>query len=132
MKWESSRHQRQPESRWAHRKLARHVTTLVHGGRSRFESFSRSQLGLEPYCFFFCSRRSAEKGLRSAERVTAALYSKSLDSLLELDAAELMETFRGATVVELLLQPATSLLDVAMRAKCFANEGLFVSLVATL
>ncbi|KAK4035880.1 hypothetical protein OUZ56_027960 [Daphnia magna] len=84
-----------PESRIAHRKLAQQVTLLVHG----------------------------ENGLQSAERITAALYSKSADSLAQLQPNELSETFRGATMVDILLEPATSVLDMVMKANCFANEN---------
>ncbi|XP_046642046.1 tyrosine--tRNA ligase, mitochondrial-like [Daphnia pulicaria] len=84
-----------PESRVAHRKLAQQVTLLVHG----------------------------ENGLKSAERITEALYSKSADSLARLHPSELNETFRGATMVDILLEPATSVLDMVMKANCFANEN---------
>lgn len=64
-----------------------------------------------------------EEGLKSAERITAVLYSQSSESLAQLQPSEISETFRGATVVELLLEPATSILDLVMKAKCFANES---------
>lgn len=66
---------------------------------------------------------STENGLQSAERITAALYSKSADSLAQLQPNELSETFRGATMVDILLEPATSVLDMVMKANCFANES---------
>ena len=65
--------------------------------------------------------------MKSAERITAALFGDSLDALGQLDADELMETFRGASVVELLLHPAMSLLEMAMKAKCFTTESKFVA-----
>lgn len=66
---------------------------------------------------------STENGLKSAERITEALYSKSADSLARLHPSELNETFRGATMVDILLEPATSVLDMVMKANCFANES---------
>ena len=65
--------------------------------------------------------------MKSAERITAALFGDSLDALGQLDADELTETFRGASVVELLLHPAMSLLEMAMKAKCFNTESKFVA-----
>ena len=41
--------------------------------------------------------------------------------------SEIRETFRGATLVELLLEPATSVLDMAMKANCFANESKVIT-----
>lgn len=66
---------------------------------------------------------STENGLKSAERITEALYSKSADSLARLQPSELRETFRGAAMIDILLQPATSVLDMVMKANCFANES---------
>lgn len=68
---------------------------------------------------------TVEEGLRSAERVTAALYGKSSQVLSNLNISEMEETFRGASIVELLMQPATSILDMAMKARCFANESQY-------
>lgn len=67
--------------------------------------------------------------MKSAERITAALYSQSSDSLAQLQPSEISETFRGATVVELLLEPATSVLDMVMKANCFANESNFLNML---
>ena len=67
----------------------------------------------------------AEEGLRSAERITAALYSGSSESLAELKPNEIAETFKGASCSELLLEPATTVLHMVMKAKCFANESSY-------
>ena len=61
--------------------------------------------------------------MKSAERITTALYSSSPDSLTKLSTKEFKETFRDASLVEILLEPATSVLDMVMKAKCFANES---------
>jgi len=90
-----SKQNAKPESRVAHRRLAQQVTLLIHG----------------------------ESGLDSAERITAALYGKSISSLAQLQPSEIKETFKGASVVEILLEPATSILDLAMKAKCFSTEN---------
>nr|CAD7439483.1 unnamed protein product [Timema bartmani] len=89
------KHQTKPELRIAQKKLAEQVTLLVHG----------------------------EEGLHSALQSSATLYEGSLESLGKLNTSELSHLFEGATVCELLLEPGTTLLDLALRAKCFATEG---------
>nr|CAD7430564.1 unnamed protein product [Timema monikensis] len=89
------KHQTKPELRIAQKKLAEQVTLLVHG----------------------------EEGLRSALQSSATLYEGSLEALGKLNTSELSHMFEGATVCELLLEPGTTLLDLALRAKCFATEG---------
>ncbi|XP_004533800.1 tyrosine--tRNA ligase, mitochondrial [Ceratitis capitata] len=88
-------HQREPEKRKAQTILAEDVTLLVHG----------------------------EKGLKQAERVTDALYKGNVEALGELNYEEVKQTFVGAAVVEILAEPGMSMLQLAMKAKCFNNES---------
>ncbi|KAH8283493.1 hypothetical protein KR018_004146 [Drosophila ironensis] len=87
-------HAREPEKRKAQTLLAEDVTLLVHG----------------------------ENGLKQAERVTNALYKGNVEGLAELNYAEIKQTFQGATVVDMLTEPGMSILQLAMKAKCFPTE----------
>ncbi|XP_017835822.1 tyrosine--tRNA ligase, mitochondrial [Drosophila busckii] len=94
-------HAREPEKRKAQTLLAEDVTLLVHG----------------------------ESGLKQAERVTNALYKGQVDGLAELNYAEIKQTFQGATVVDLLNEPGMSILQLAMKAKCFPTENDAVRII---
>lgn len=96
------KHKKQPEHRIAQRKLAEKVTLLVHG----------------------------EEGLQSALRATAALYEQTIDSLVQLGEQEISRVFAGAKKCELLLQPGTTTLEVALRAGCFTNERDAVRIIS--
>lgn len=61
--------------------------------------------------------------MKSAERITAALYSNTIDALAALKPDEITESFKGATFVEILLQPGITVLDMVLKAQCFANES---------
>lgn len=61
--------------------------------------------------------------MKSAERITAVLYSNSIDALAALKPDEITESFKGATFVEILLQPGITVLDMVLKAQCFANES---------
>nr|XP_016929801.1 tyrosine--tRNA ligase, mitochondrial [Drosophila suzukii] len=87
-------HAKEPEKRKAQTLLAEDVTLLVHG----------------------------ESGLKQAERVTNALYKGNVEGLAELNLAEIQQTFQGATMVDLLTEPGMSILELAMKAKCFPTE----------
>ncbi|XP_016974352.1 tyrosine--tRNA ligase, mitochondrial [Drosophila rhopaloa] len=87
-------HAREPEKRKAQTLLAEDVTLLVHG----------------------------ENGLKQAERVTNALYKGNVEGLAELNLAEIQQTFQGATMVDMLTEPGMSILQLAMKAKCFPTE----------
>ncbi|KAI8040133.1 hypothetical protein M5D96_007563 [Drosophila gunungcola] len=89
-----SEHTREPEKRKAQTLLAEDVTLLVHG----------------------------ENGLKQAERVTNALYKGNVEGLAELNLAEIQQTFQGATMVDLMTEPGMSILELAMKAKCFPTE----------
>ena len=87
--------QERPEARHAQKKLAESVTTLVHG----------------------------EEGLRSAKRVTNAIYSRDPEALVLLADAELRSMFRHSPVADLTMESGMTTLDLAMAAKCFRTEG---------
>lgn len=65
-----------------------------------------------------------EEGLKQAERITEALYKGDLMSLATLNCSEIQATLKGATLVELLAEPDITILQMAMKAKCFHNEGI--------
>jgi tyrosyl-tRNA synthetase len=77
---------RQPEQRAAQKTLAREVTLLVHGA----------------------------DGLRSAENITAALFSGDVAAL---SATELVEAFTDVPSTELDYQPEVGLVDLLIAAK---------------
>ncbi|XP_039452437.1 tyrosine--tRNA ligase, mitochondrial [Culex pipiens pallens] len=89
-----ARHQRTPELWEAQKRLAQELTLLVHG----------------------------EEGLRKAENISDALFSGNVQALGELEVRDIKQTFGGAPLVEILPEPGLSVLDVAMKAKCFRNE----------
>lgn len=55
--------------------------------------------------------------------MTNALYKGNVDGLAELNYAEIKQTFQGAAVVDLLTEPGMSILQLAMKAKCFPTES---------
>ncbi|GAB0095386.1 Tyrosine--tRNA ligase [Sergentomyia squamirostris] len=88
------RHKSTPEAREAQKKLAQEVTVLIHG----------------------------EDGLKTAENVSEALYGGNIQTLGELSYEDVKTTFQGATITELVMEPGFSVLDVAMKAKCFPTK----------
>lgn len=88
-------HRKSPEKRKAQTILAEDVTLLVHG----------------------------EAGLKQAEKVTDALYKGNVEGLGELNYNEIRQTFAGASVVEILPEPGLSILQMALKAKCFPTES---------
>lgn len=95
-------HKRVPELREAQKALAEEVTVLVHG----------------------------QKGLKTAQKVTSALYKGSIDALGELNYNDVKQTFAGATIVEILAEPGISILDLAMKAKCFPTQSDAMRIIA--
>jgi len=55
--------------------------------------------------------------------VTNALYKGNVEGLAEMNLAEIQQTFQGATMVDLLTEPGMSILELAMKAKCFPIES---------
>ncbi|VVD04555.1 unnamed protein product [Leptidea sinapis] len=89
------KHSQHPQERYPQQCLAEHITKLVHG----------------------------EEGLVRAREATSAIYSKDINSLISLSSTELEQMFEGAPIVTLLLSPALTVLDLGMKAKCFATES---------
>jgi len=54
---------------------------------------------------------------------TSALYDKSIETLSTLSVSDVLKIFNGATVVELMLEPGITVLNMAMKAKCFLTES---------
>ncbi|XP_024887256.1 tyrosine--tRNA ligase, mitochondrial isoform X1 [Temnothorax curvispinosus] len=87
-------HMNDPEQRRAQKLLAEQVTLLAHG----------------------------EDGLLAAKRASAALYDKSIESFVRLNASELTDVFEGATIVEILSEPGITVYELAKKAKCFKTD----------
>ncbi|XP_068145088.1 tyrosine--tRNA ligase, mitochondrial isoform X1 [Drosophila tropicalis] len=94
-------HQKEPEKRKAQTLLAEDVTLLVHG----------------------------ENGLKQAERVTNALYKGNVEALAELNYAEIKQTLQGAILVDMLKESGMSILQLAMKSKCFPTENDAVRII---
>ncbi|XP_050424168.1 tyrosine--tRNA ligase, mitochondrial [Adelges cooleyi] len=88
------KHQTEPQKRIPHEKLARIVTTLVHG----------------------------EAGLEEALMATSVLYDNNVENLGKIKPDDISKIFSGAVVVELYLEPGITVLQLAMKAKCFLTE----------
>ncbi|CAG2060658.1 unnamed protein product, partial [Timema podura] len=122
------KHQTKPELRIAQKKLAEHVTLLVHG---ELDSRKIEELELKAWrTDSMALKRGEERGCLMERKVSILpcnpvlpIYEGSLEALGKLNTSELSHLFEGATVCELLLEPGTTLLDLALRAKCFATAG---------
>lgn len=87
-------HMNDPEQRRAQKLLAEQVTRLVHG----------------------------EDGLLAAKRASAALYDKSIESFVRLNASELRDVFEGANIVDILCQPGITVYELVKKARCFKTD----------
>lgn len=87
-------HRRNPELREAQKILADNLTLLVHGTAA----------------------------LEKAHMISDALYKGDINALGNLDHREMAQLFSGAPYNEFFMEPGTTMIDAAMRAKCFANE----------
>lgn len=63
-----------------------------------------------------------ETGLQEALLATSALYDNKIETLCKLSANDVLNIFKGATIVELMLEPGITVLQMAMKAKCFLTE----------
>lgn len=66
-----------------------------------------------------------EEGLEAALKATSALYDHTPESLMNLTAEDISNTFQGAKICDLLLQPGTTTLDLSLQAGCFTNESKY-------
>ncbi|CAH4032571.1 unnamed protein product [Pieris brassicae] len=89
------KHKNHPEDRYPQQCLADQLTVLVHG----------------------------EEGLKKARIATEAIHSKNVKSLITLSSIELEQVFEGAPVTQLLLSPGITVLELGLKAKCFATEA---------
>lgn len=88
-------HRQKPELRMPQKRLAEQVTLLVHG----------------------------EEGLQKAQEATLALYEGSITALGQMNTEDIAQLFSGATTVSLLPEAGQDVLDLAMKARCFATKG---------
>jgi tyrosyl-tRNA synthetase len=51
------------------------------------------------------------------------LYDNSIETLSTLKINDIFKIFNGATTVELMLEPGITVLQMAMKAKCFLTES---------
>ena len=61
-------------------------------------------------------------GLEKAESITNALYSGEISALGTLSDKEILQVFSGATFIEVFMEPGTTMIEAAMKAKCFPTE----------
>ncbi len=73
--------------------------------------------------FFFFSKIILEIGLQKAETISTALYKGSLEALGKLSHKDVRECFAGATICEILQTPGMTVLDAALKCKCFKGES---------
>lgn len=76
-----------------------------------------------------------ERGLSAAKKASEALYSENIQALGTLEPSEVKKLFQSssssiASFSEVYLEPGTSVLDMAMKAKCFNSEGITLLLFA--
>ncbi|XP_050520707.1 tyrosine--tRNA ligase, mitochondrial isoform X2 [Daktulosphaira vitifoliae] len=89
------RHNLEPQKRLPHEKLAQNVTKLVHG----------------------------VSGLQEALMATSILYDKNVENLGKINCNDVSKIFSGAEVVELYFEPSLTVLEMAMKAKCFLTDS---------
>ncbi|XP_050098184.1 tyrosine--tRNA ligase, mitochondrial [Anopheles aquasalis] len=89
-----ARHRRTPELWEAQTLLANELTRLVHG----------------------------EEGLQKAKAISQALYSGDISTFEHMDVVDISQCFDGAPLCKVLPEPGMTVLDIAMRAKCFPTE----------
>lgn len=64
-----------------------------------------------------------EAGLESAKRTTNILYGSQPEILADMTKDEIEAVFKSASSIKLLLEPGTSILDMALKAGCFLEES---------
>ena len=93
---------RSPEKRIPQKKLAKHMTLLVHG----------------------------QSGLDLAERTTGILYEKDVAALATVKSDELRTIFAQAPYVRLLFSSGMNILEFAMKIGCFRTEKDAVRIIS--
>lgn len=64
-----------------------------------------------------------ETGLNEALVATSVLYNHNIETLSTLSVNDVFKIFKGATVLELMLEPGITVLQMAMKAKCFLTDS---------
>lgn len=108
-------HMKNPEQRKAQKLLAEKVTLLVHGGNFYKKIYY--------FIYYYLLQLLSEDGLLAAKRASAALYDKSIESFVRLNASELTDVFEGATIVDVLSEPGITVYELAKKAKCFKTDN---------
>ncbi|XP_077294361.1 tyrosine--tRNA ligase, mitochondrial [Arctopsyche grandis] len=94
-------HEQKPENKLPQKTLADFLTVLVHG----------------------------EEGLNKAKLCSKLLYGNDVNLLLNLNASDICVSFEGAPVIELVPEPGMTVLDLAMKAKCFLTESYAMRII---
>lgn len=108
-------HMKNPEQRKAQKLLAEKVTLLVHGGNFYKKIYY--------FIYYYLLQLLSEDGLLAAKHASAALYDKSIESFVRLNASELTDVFEDATIVDVLSEPGITVYELAKKAKCFKTDN---------
>lgn len=65
-----------------------------------------------------------ETGLEKAEAISSALYKGSIETLGKLNHKDVKECFAGATICEILQSSEMTILEAALKCKCFKTESM--------
>jgi len=86
-------------------------------------------ISIYAHCYvIFCNLFLLGEGLEEAKRATDALYGESVEALAALEDSQIASLFGGSGAFrEILLTPGTTVLDMALKAKCFSNESKYFS-----
>lgn len=112
------RHKEKPELHLAQKRLAEQVTLLVHGGE--YFKLLKKKTNNKLRLFFL------EKGLKTALLASSALYDGNIESLGQIPAPDLVPLLNNATTVELLPEAGMTILELAMKAKCFPTQSMYL------
>lgn len=110
--------------RLAPKKLAEHLTLLIHGGSFLFVIF---RVIFSYYEIVLTHFLLQEDGLKKAKQVTAALYDGDFAALSSLSQAEMKCIFVGAKVHEILLEPGMTVLHLVLKAKIYKHDRKFMN-----
>lgn len=115
------RQRSQPDKREAQLLLAEKVTTLIHGGKTKYliNFLIVSEIVIDNGYYYFLF---LESGLQKALQATDILYSNSLESLVKLSSSDLLQVFDGAKVVEIPYENGITISNLVKQANCFKSD----------
>ena len=67
--------------------------------------------------------------MATAKQTTLLLYDKSLEALQTMTQEQVTLAFEGSNIVDLVPDGEMTILDLAMKAKCFKSEGDAVRII---